>query len=133
MPLGAHLLQNFVGAGGVSAFAFQGTNAHAILSASGSGAAAALVISSRATLAHAQRFWVAPAPHPMLHRASEVQSSSICFSVDLASPALAFLMDHRVAKRAVLPATGESHLPDSCLTSTNAIWSQGVLGSLHYV
>ena len=44
---------------GISAFAFQGTNAHAVMTAAAAGATAAKPNANWAR----QRFWVAPRPH----------------------------------------------------------------------
>ena len=89
---------------GVSAFAFQGTNAHVIMSASSD-------CTDSITLSHEgvghfrrQRHWVAPPPHALLTTA-QASSGVITFHADLVNPASAFLLDHVVSDQSLLPAT----------------------------
>ena len=90
---------------GVSAFAFQGTNAHVIM------AAATAVQNNQSddttrvsVLFQQQRHWVAPVPHAMLLTA-QAGSGMLTYHADLATPGNAFLMDHVVSEQCLLPAT----------------------------
>ncbi len=92
---------------GVSAFAFQGTNAHAVLCAAPPGAGA-----PRAQPApwRRQRHWFTPVElHLLLARAGAPAGGpgaarGMRFEARLDRPALAFLWDHRVAAAPLLPA-----------------------------
>lgn len=91
---------------GVSSFAFQGTNAHALLQQSQAGqegTARALSVWSR------QRIWVAPPAHIMLHLVVLVGQQPcrqpVTFEASLEVPQLAFLRDHRVLGMVMLPST----------------------------
>ena len=90
---------------GVSAFAFQGTNAHVIMAASAApdSTYSALV---RQTGVHfqQQRHWVAPPPHALLMTAAAA-SGTLTFYADLSRhSASAFLLDHVVSEQCLLPA-----------------------------
>ena len=86
------------GLAGVSAFAFQGTNAHALVSveagAAGSPATAARLPWRR------ERVWCAPARARLAARAA-----GAAFATDLSSAPLAFLWQHVVRRRPLLPGT----------------------------
>ena len=93
---------------GVSAFAFQGTNAHAVLEQPGSSANT----SRLQALAWAKDYhWVAPEPHVMLHSVHSVHSAPARKALALecrlsATPRLAFFWDHRVSGKALFPGAG---------------------------
>ena len=100
---------------GVSAFAFQGTNAHVIMAAAtaaDSGPPAAC--SPMAGVFQQQRHWVAPIPHAMLLTA-QTSSKVLTYTADLATPANAYLMDHVVLEQCLLPATAFFELACSSL------------------
>lgn len=81
---------------GVSAFAFQGTNAHALLGHS-LDARPAAGSNKEHSLWHHQRFWYAPPQHHMLqHCVVEPQSGSIAVQCQLSSASLAYICDHQV-------------------------------------
>lgn len=81
---------------GVSAFAFQGTNAHAVLGCCLDPWPAAHS-SIRSSLWRHQRFWYAPPPHQMLHGCvAGAQSGSIAIQCQLRSSSLAYICDHQV-------------------------------------
>jgi hypothetical protein len=110
--------------GGVSSFAFMGTNAHVLL-ADGSAAATAVVAAGPEALAAArrpllrpQRLYVVPCVHPFLSALLPADSSDsvtlVCQlvpgggesdSAALTQRRLAYLWDHQVAGRPLLPAT----------------------------
>ena len=105
---------------GVSAFAFQGTNAHVIM------AAATAVQNNQShnttrvsVLFQQQRHWVAPVPHAMLLTA-QAGSGMLTYHADLATPGNAFLMDHVVSEQCLLPATAFFELALSSVKSSLA-------------
>jgi 3-oxoacyl-(acyl-carrier-protein) synthase len=96
-------------AGGVSAFAFMGTNAHALLSselsmpplpAGHGGAAAGAGFSA---LLRRSRLYVLPRRHP-LASALAVAEGAVTFVCRVDGPRLAYLRQHVVLGRALLPA-----------------------------
>lgn len=91
---------------GCSAFAFQGTNAHALLRSQPlEGSAADQTAGSQLLPWQRRRFWFTPAPHQMLLSAAAAGSSSgtsAAFDVVLGRPALAFLWEHQVGGSEVL-------------------------------
>ena len=106
---------------GVSAFAFQGTNAHALLQLPEAADADAATDNKAATAGEPvwqrQRFWVAPAPHAALQRAAVAPGKALVFECPLgASPALSFLWDHRVMGRAIVPGAAFMELAAATLS-----------------
>ncbi len=106
-------------AGGVSAFAFQGTNAHAVLSATRHSASTALpgpVTTWTADPPHARRHWPLPPAHALLRHAAVLAAATgrcpavLVLEADAAAPGLAFLRDHRVRGLALLPATAMTEM-----------------------
>lgn len=92
--------------GGVSSFAFQGTNTHAVLSAHpGAPAHPTDVSGGLAELLHQHRLWVLPKPHSLLTLA-QTDPSTVTMHCQLSDPRLAFLLAHRVMGRALFPAAG---------------------------
>ena len=92
------------GAAGVSAFAFQGTNAHAVLTAaSGDGGPTDAALSLPWCRA---RHWFAPAPPGALARRVAVAvPTAATFAAPLGAPSLAYLWHHVVGGTPLLPAT----------------------------
>lgn len=93
-------------ADGVSAFAFQGTNAHIILAAAAPGRALEFPVRSPAW--QRRRCWFGPPPHALLQRASSGLpvkgiAQECAFHCPTAAPRLALLWDHVVAGRALVP------------------------------
>ena len=96
---------------GVSAFAFQGTNAHALLARPEGGS---LPDTSRLAAVGWQReaCWVAPPVHIMLHSArstgvGSARKAGLQMECHLsATPRLASFWDHRVAGRVLFPGAG---------------------------
>ena len=90
------------GAGGVNAFAFQGTNAHAALTAArfdtdqGAGAP---VLGPLVPVSH----WLPRIYHPLLFAATLRSPQLARFESRLSLPGLAFLQEHRVQGRGILP------------------------------
>ena len=88
-------------AGGVSAFAFQGTNAHAIMCPPPDITAS---VSATADIPWArQRNWFAPPPHAFLNRASAARAT-VSLQCALHGAALAYINDHRVNNVILFPA-----------------------------
>ena len=92
---------------GVSAFAFQGTNAHAQLALSSSSSSPLLASLPQAAPWQKERHWVGPAPHALVDRVAAVAAAGgqavLRIEVDLAQPKQAYLRDHAVADRSILP------------------------------
>ena len=85
---------------GVSAFAFQGTNAHAVLSTSTSTLpAAAYPAPSVATELgwHRRRMWFVPPVHQLLLRLLASGGGQVAFDMALGRPTLAYLWHHPVS------------------------------------
>ena len=100
------------GAIGIGAFAFQGTNAQALLQQAG--VAAATQPTMALALLRQQRFWVAPPVHILLQTAAATAGSrfarraaaaAVALESSLAAPQLAFLWQHSVLGRPIFPAT----------------------------
>ena len=103
----------------MSAFAFQGTNAHAVLSVTPHSACAALRGPQDARTAgplHKRRHWPLPPAHALLRHAEVLAAAtgrgpaSLVFEADAAAPGLAFLREHRVRGLALLPATAMTEM-----------------------
>ena len=94
-------------ASGVSAFAFQGTNAHAVLTAAGTPDEAGASISKPASLWARQRFWIAPRTHAaLLCGAVESGNRQAIMQANLATAVLSYTWDHQVNGKALFPGTG---------------------------
>jgi len=103
---GAPLVSGMQMHGGVSSFAFQGTNAHAVVSTTSGDANHGSSLSAGIALhfpMQKQRHWVLPKPHSLLVFASS-QRDTVIMQCQLADPNLAFLMDHHVMGRPLFPA-----------------------------
>lgn len=92
---------------GVSAFAFQGTNAHVLLQ----GAAPSVPGHSRAAggsslVWQQSRHWLAPQPHMLLTAFVKHAGSKLLMQCQLNQPKLAGFLDHRVMDKALFPAAG---------------------------
>lgn len=102
---------------GVSAFAFQGTNAHVTLAAASPGGS--LPVSAAANLPwERRRFWYLPEPHALLLRwlGGGGEAGAIALELQLSRPRLAYLTDHQVRRpHSTNAAIGQVHTP--CLLS----------------
>ena len=106
---------------GTSSFGMSGVNAHALL-ATGTGAPDAVISPppwERTT------FWPHATPHPLLlmvlSRLNTRGGSTVEFAVDLAAPGLAWLHDHRVAERALLPAAALFELAGASVAACSSV------------
>ncbi len=111
---------------GVSAFAFQGTNAHALL-ALGSHASATTVLgvcNPRFATWAKDRFWIAPEPHALVGSVARVAgaagTAAVLFAADLLQPKHGHLWDHAVAGRPILPGAAFLEAAAACLQMTVA-------------
>ena len=94
---------------GTSAFAFQGTNAHAIMSVQPAAAAPQSTVRAAVTVPlQRKRYWVAPSVHSLLtsFKAQHAQHSMAMFEAVLTRPAAAYLWDHVVVGRCLMPGAG---------------------------
>ena len=123
---------------GVSAFAFQGTNAHVIMqAASAPSDVAKAAVKSTSLLLHQQRHWVAAPAHAMLVHAA-VHSGQITYHADVASPSCAYLLDHVVSEQPLLPATAffelacaSVHLSSTDSSASAALWGITLAMPMH--
>ena len=89
---------------GVSAFAFQGTNAHVVMSAASNSTDSLMPSQQGVVHFQRQRHWVAPPPHALVMTA-QASGGVFTFQADLTTPGSAFLLDHVVSEQSLLPAT----------------------------
>ena len=103
---------------GVSAFAFQGTNAHSILSP----ADPLPESESTKTAWQRSRYWYTTKQYSILQKASAIARSQLVFSCKLAQPAMAFFLDHRIQGAALFPGAG---MFDMGLSAADCIAGEG--------
>ena len=98
---------------GSSSFAFQGTNAHALLQQAGPQSATDAA-QARLSVWNRQRVWVAPPVHVLLQKAAATSgtrlarrhtAAAVAIEAELATPQLAFLTQHSVLGLTMFPAT----------------------------
>jgi hypothetical protein len=94
-------------AAGTSSFGMSGVNAHALLAAAGGEAAAASLDPAGRLAWQLAAHWPVPLAHPLLSAAAAAAGATGAarFGCNLGAARLAFLQDHRVAGRPLLPAT----------------------------
>ena len=88
---------------GTSSFGMSGVNAHALVSASAEGEAAASGAAFSDQLLQRQRLWPLPPMHPLLHLGAAVQQRAV-LSCTLWRPHLAYLQQYSLGGGATLPA-----------------------------
>ena len=115
---------------GVSSFAFQGTNAHALLRRPEN----LNTCDQRPFKACWSRsyHWLAPLPHPMLHFTSLDDSGRVHMDCLLTTtPSLAYIWDHNVCDRVLFPGTGFMELGAASLRmvlgSTEGVISNAII------
>ena len=90
---------------GISSFAFQGTNAHAVLQASATAGQDSLAVAD--VLWQQQRQWVLPLAHCLIRQhLPGALPSQATFACSIQQPALAFLWEHEVMDRSLFPGAG---------------------------
>jgi len=110
---------------GVSAFAFQGTNAHSILEKRITDDVKALSSVPKSTLLTLRKYyWYAPPPHrfiPAVHQTvlPSIGGTSMEFDVRFRRASLAFLWDHIVGDRSILPAAAMLELGSAAASSVH--------------
>ena len=91
---------------GVSAFAFQGTNAHVIMQGA-NGVEKQPYKAAGGGLAWQQsRHWLAPQPQMLLSAFVKLSGSTLVMQCQLNQPKLAGFLDHQVLGKAIFPAAG---------------------------
>ena len=115
---------------GISSFAFQGTNAHALLRRPEN----LNTCDQRPFKACWSRsyHWLAPLPHPMLHFTSLDDSGRVHMDCLLTTtPSLAYIWDHNVCDRVLFPGTGFMELGAASLRmvlgSTEGVISNAII------
>ena len=88
---------------GISAFAFQGTNGHVLLHMDDAAADANTSGMTRAHWSSRERFWYAPDPHLLLEKVGKTAPGAVLFETLLSMKKTAFLWDHAVGGRPILP------------------------------
>ena len=123
---------------GISSFAFQGTNAHLLVAAPATHAAAVDARRNTGRLWDAEWQWVTPSCHPLLDHGAIVLppgGSSITYQAMVSGaqrPGSAQFLDHRVNGRALFPGAGFLELADAALnfgragSSTSGMSANGV-------
>lgn len=92
---------------GVSAFAFQGTNAHVLLQGAAPSTPGHFRAAKGSSLIWQQgRHWLAPQPHMLLTTFVKHAGSALLMQCQLNQPKLAGFLDHRVMDKALFPAAG---------------------------
>ena len=108
------------GVAGISAFAFQGTNAHVIMqhsAAQHSTAQSAVPGTSHSKLPWKMNsHWLAPQAHLLLSRFLKLSSTTVVMQCQLQKPNLAMLLDHQVLNRALFPAAAFLELAHASAT-----------------
>lgn len=92
------------GVTGISAFAFQGTNAHMLVAATAGSSTAPKPQQSDPAVWQRRRYWYAPEPSALLVAASASgggSSALVAFTLQLRAPGVAYLHDHQVHVPAV--------------------------------
>ena len=110
---------------GVSAFAFQGTNAHVVMQ----GAVAGVAQPSRAARSSLvwlqSRHWLAPQPHMLLSAFVKLAGTTLLMQCQLNQPKLAGFLDHQVLGKPIFPAAGFLELAQaSAMTALNSTAAQ---------
>lgn len=114
-PSMTHSSNSMLGVVGISAFAFQGTNAHVIVQSSIAQSAVAGVTHTQLTW-RMNSHWLAPRIHMLLSRFVKLSSSTVVMQCQLQKPNLAMLLDHQVLDRALFPAAGFLELAHASAT-----------------
>lgn len=118
---------------GVSSFAFQGTNAHAILQ----GGTMASLRSSQLKIWRNQRIWVAPPSYSMIYQAITSRISrarpQAVFDCLLKRPCMAFMRQHKIKEASVLPAAAFLEISSCGVSSLRNLAVDMDVGIVHSV
>lgn len=99
---------------GVSSFAFQGTNAHAVLSVGPEGGAE--IGPSKDSPIQRHRFWYASPAHQLLHSAIiSGPQRDVTFQTQINRACLGYLFDHQIQGRVLLPGAAMFEMSASAL------------------
>lgn len=115
---------------GVSAFAFQGTNAHVLLQGAVPCGAGQSRASESSLVWQQSRHWLASEPHMLLTAFVKHAGSTLLMQCQLNQPKLAGFLDHRVMDKALFPAAGFLELASA---SARASLQSGVSQSPKHV
>lgn len=99
---------------GISAFAFQGTNAHAVIQPSNQ----TPLLPTPPSTWRRERHWYAVRSTASLHKAVCTRDEGVRFQTKVTRTALAFLMDHQVQGLALFPGSG---MFDAACSACNAL------------
>ena len=116
---------------GVSAFAFQGTNAHVLLQGAAPRGAGQFRPTQSSLIWQQSRHWLAPQPHTLLTAFVKHAGSTLLMQCQLNQPKLAGFLDHRVMDKALFPAAGFLELASA--SARASLQSGGPQSSQHVV
>ena len=91
---------------GVSAFAFQGTNAHVLMQGAAANGAGITRADRSSLIWQQSRHWLAPQPHTLLTSFLKHAGSTLMMHCQMDQAKLAGFLDHRVLDKALFPAAG---------------------------
>lgn len=91
---------------GVSAFAFQGTNAHVLLQGAAASRAGRIGAGGSSLIWQQSRHWLAPQPHMLLTTFVKHAGTKLLMQCQLDQPKLAGFLDHQVMGKPLFPAAG---------------------------
>jgi len=103
---------------GVSAFAFQGTNAHVIMQGANSVEKQPYKAAGGGLAWQQSRHWLAPQPQMLLSAFVKLSGSTLVMQCQLNQPKLAGFLDHQVLGKAIFPAAGFLELAQASAMAT---------------
>lgn len=113
---------------GVSAFAFQGTNAHSILTTQDT--ALSQAVEGAENRLQRGRFWYLGPQYSILHKAAVPTKGQISFSCSLQMASMAFLQDHCIQGSPLFPGAG---MFDMALSAGDCVMTENCLTTLSSV
>ena len=110
---------------GVSAFAFQGTNAHVVMQGAVAGVAQPSRAASSSLIWQQSRHWLAPQPQMLLSAFVKSAGTTLLMQCQLNQPKLAGFLDHQVLGKPIFPAAGFLEVAQaSAMTALNSTAAQ---------